>query len=71
MTETPRERLRTRLARAYSLASNPKARDHIRAAMEACDDLPPTPLVECPVCGAVGLPARIEAHDCRGVRNVR
>lgn len=24
----------------------------------------PTPLRECPVCGAVGLPERIEDHDC-------
>jgi len=24
-----------------------------------------TQLEECPVCGAVGLPERIEDHDCR------
>jgi len=25
-----------------------------------------TELHECPVCGAVGLPERIENHDCTG-----
>jgi hypothetical protein len=27
-------------------------------------ELPPTPLVECPGCGVVGLPERIAVHDC-------
>jgi hypothetical protein len=32
------------------------------------DDREPTELKECPVCGAVGLPERIEDHDCEAFR---
>lgn len=28
-------------------------------------------LEECPVCGAVGLPERIEEHDCEDFRDWR
>jgi DNA-directed RNA polymerase subunit RPC12/RpoP len=38
-----------------------------RAAPRLCDDCAaetPTRLVECQRCGRVGLPERIEAHDC-------
>jgi hypothetical protein len=64
MAETARERLRMHLAHAYTRADDDDAREHIRAAMEACDELSPTPLAECPVCGVVGLPERIIAQDC-------
>jgi hypothetical protein len=39
-------------------------RDELAAANTLVDDLPPTPLVECPVCRKVGLPERIEGHAC-------
>lgn len=29
------------------------------------------PLCECPVCGAIGLPERIEDHDCQTFRDSR
>lgn len=32
--------------------------------VEQCDDQLSPELAECPVCGAVGLPKRIEIHDC-------
>lgn len=32
---------------------------------EQADDYLGPELAECPVCGAVGLPERIEDHDCR------
>ena len=30
---------------------------------------PDPPLRGCPVCGAIGLPERIDDHDCRTVRD--
>jgi hypothetical protein len=41
-----------------------EAQQHVDRAIELVDDLPPTPLVECPGCGVVGLPERIAVHDC-------
>jgi len=46
-----------------------EAKRHLRAALEELDDDHPTPLEECPVCGVVGLPERIAAHEC--VKNRR
>ncbi|CCQ35116.1 hypothetical protein HTIA_p3014 (plasmid) [Halorhabdus tiamatea SARL4B] len=36
----------------------------LEAALDAWNDLSPTPLRECPVCGKVGLPERIQQHKC-------
>jgi hypothetical protein len=36
----------------------------LEAALAAWNDLPPTPLRECPVWGNVGPPERIRSHDC-------
>lgn len=41
------------------------ASDDGRLCARCAEDEVPTPLVECPVCGVVGLPERIDAHDCR------
>lgn len=35
------------------------------------DDPVGPPLEECPVCGAVGLPERIQDHDCAAFRSWR
>jgi ribosomal protein L32 len=40
------------------------ASDDGRLCARCAADVEPTPLVECPVCGRVGLPERIDAHDC-------
>jgi hypothetical protein len=53
------------LAQAETRAVNPDVRIHIQAALTAVEEIPPTALRECPVCGAVGLPERITDHDCR------
>ena len=58
------ERLRMHLAQALTRADSPDVREHIRATLCEWENLPPTPLVECPVCGRVGLPERIVCHDC-------
>jgi len=62
---TARERLRMHLVQALTRSESPDVREHLRAALREWDDLPLTPLVECPVCGRVGLPERISEHDCR------
>lgn len=43
---------------------SPIGEAQIDAALDAWEDLLPTPLVECPVCGEVGLLVRIRNHDC-------
>jgi hypothetical protein len=62
---TARERLRMQLAQALTRSESPAVRSHLRAALREWEDLPPTPLVECPVCGRVGLPERLRVHECR------
>ncbi|MEF8825654.1 MAG: hypothetical protein V5A27_04825 [Halapricum sp.] len=52
---TARERLEMHLAQALTRAQSPDVRRHVEAALEECRQLPPTPLVECPLCGRVGL----------------
>lgn len=65
---TARERLRMHLVQALTRSNSQNVRDHIRAALHEWEDLPPTPLLACPICGRVGLPERITNHDCRNGR---
>lgn len=62
---TNRERLRRHLTSALESAESAETKAHRRGALAAWQNLPPTPLVECPLCGKVGLPERIQAHECR------
>lgn len=64
-TLTARERLRTHLREAYRTTNSPIVEAQLQAALDAWNDLPPTSLWECPVCGKVGLPERIQQHNCR------
>jgi len=64
-TLTARERLRRiHLREARRTTDSPIVEAQLTAALDAWNDLPPTPLRECPVCGKVGLPERIQQHDC-------
>jgi len=63
-TITARERLRIHLREARRITDSPIVEAQLVAALDAWDDLPPTPLQECPVCGKVGLPERIQQHRC-------
>jgi len=65
--QTTREALEMHLAQALTRCESAVVHAHLEAALRQCRDLPPTPLVECPVCGRVGLPERIQAHDCPGM----
>jgi len=62
---TNRERLRWHLTSALTSAESAETKAHLRGALAAWENLPPTPLVECPLCGKVGLPERIQTHECR------
>jgi|GEM_PF-778394 hypothetical protein len=62
--KTTIEQLRDELAAASTHTENPNAEQHLERAVDLAADLPPTPLVECPVCGKMGLPERIVDHDC-------
>ena len=61
---TAREALEMHLAQAITRCESTVVRAHLEAAREQCQRLPLTPIVECPVCGAAGLPERIAEHDC-------
>jgi hypothetical protein len=61
---TTREALEMQLVQAITRCESAAVRTHLEVALRHCRDLPPTPLVECPVCGRVGLPERIQMHDC-------
>ncbi len=63
-TLTARERLRIHLREARRTTDSPIVEAQLTAALDAWDDLPPTSLRECPVCGKAGLPERIQNHDC-------
>jgi hypothetical protein len=67
---TARERLRMHLVQALTRSSSQDVRKHLRAALCEWENLPPTPLEECAVCGRLGLPERIADHRC-GVREER
>jgi hypothetical protein len=64
---TARERARMQLAQAETRATDPTAREHIRAARRLLDEIGPTALAECPACGQVGPRPRMRRsarHDC-------
>lgn len=63
-TLTVRERLRIHLEEAKQATTSPVVEAQLTAALDVCDELPPTPLQECPVCGKVGLPERVQQHRC-------
>ena len=63
-TLTARERLRIHLREARQTTDSPNVEAQLAAALDAWNDLPPTPLQKCPVCGKVGLPERIQQHRC-------
>lgn len=60
---TRRERLRMHLTTALTRADG-DARAHVRAALDVLDETPPTPIVECPLCGRAGLPERVAETAC-------
>ncbi len=62
---TNRERLHWHPTSALTIAESAKTKAHLRRALAAYRNLPPTPLVECSLCGKVGLPERIQVHDCQ------
>ena len=62
---TSREQLHWHLTNALASAESPETKSHLRGALVEYRKLPPTPLVECPFCGKVGLPERIQAHKCQ------
>lgn len=63
-TLTARERLRIHLHEARRTTDSIIVESQLTAALDAWEDLPPTPLEECPVCEKVGLPERIQRHRC-------
>ena len=63
-TLTAREWLRIHILEARRTTNSPIIEAQLAAALEAWNDLPPTPLQECPVCGKIGLPERIQQHRC-------
>ncbi|TQQ78522.1 hypothetical protein EGH24_14320 [Halonotius terrestris] len=63
-TTTSRERLRMYLVQALTRTESDDVQWHLKAALREWENLPPTPLQECPICGKVGLPERIQQHKC-------
>jgi hypothetical protein len=59
------EELRDCLASASDYAVDDQVRLQIETAIELVDELSGPELLECPVCGRIGLPERIVDHDCR------
>jgi hypothetical protein len=57
--------VRHQLVQAYTRAVHPDVVAHLRAALEEFDDEGLDELVECPVCGRLGMAERIQAHDCQ------
>jgi len=62
---TPVDELRNQLNHAAQGAVDDETREHIEAAIALVDQLSRPELLECPVCGRMGLPERIVNHDCR------
>lgn len=65
---TTRERLEMHLAQALTRAHSLDVRRHLEAALVECRQLPPKPLVECHLCGRVGLLGGICEHHCSETR---
>ena len=61
---TSRERLRMHLVQALTRAGSDDVKYHLQVALDEWESQPPTPLQECPICGRVGLPERIQQHRC-------
>lgn len=61
---TAREKMRMHLTQALTRTESDEAQEHIQAALREWENLPPTPLQECPACGKVGVPERIQQHMC-------
>lgn len=57
--------IRMHAAQGLSRAIHPDAREHFRAILDVIDADRPPELVECELCGRVGLPERIDSHECR------
>ena len=55
-------------AKLAGQTDSPIVEAQLAAALDDWEDLPPTPLRECPVCGKVGLPERIQQHRCTEYR---
>jgi hypothetical protein len=50
------------LAQELTRAESSDVQQHLEAALEEVRNLPLTPLIECPLCGRVGLLERIQEH---------
>jgi hypothetical protein len=61
---TPIEELRSQLNHAAQGAVDDDTREHIEAAIGLVKEFSGPELLECPVCGRMGLPERIVNHDC-------
>ena len=58
------ETARMHVCQALTRAVEPDALAHCHAALRALDPELGAPLLECPVCGRIGLPERITEHEC-------
>ncbi|AQL44751.1 hypothetical protein BV210_18555 (plasmid) [Halorientalis sp. IM1011] len=58
------EAVRHQLVQAYTRAVLPDVVAHLRVALDEFDNDGVDELVECPVCGRLGMAERIQAHDC-------
>ena len=61
---TPLQELRSQLSQAAEGAVDDETKGHIEAAIGLVEELSGPELLECPVCGRIGLPERIVNHDC-------
>lgn len=63
---TDAETIRMHAAQGLTRAVHPEAKRHFRAILEVVDgEALPSQLAQCPDCGKVGLPERVEGgHDC-------
>jgi ribosomal protein L32 len=68
---TARERMRMQIVQALTRSDSPEVRSHLRAALDEYEDFPPAELVECPLCGKVGLIERICMHECDAPDSLR
>jgi hypothetical protein len=62
---TTAEELRDQLTEASMQAVDTETREHIETTIELVDELSGPELLECPVCGRMGLPERIVDHNCQ------